>query len=146
VEPWARARLGRHGWDAVADTVTGASSRTWESFYRLRHPGYFGTFVFNCYRQAVRETEVFLPGRPGGDSAEDTSSVSYPDRSDWPDWLRRHLDSLSPAEREVFDLHLKEYDHPEIAQQLGISEENSRTRLSRARARLRRCLQVEQEQ
>ena len=47
---------------------------------------------------------------------------------------------LSPAYREVFELYvLKEYQHKEIAEKLGINEGTSKSNLHKAKAKLR-CL------
>ena len=43
------------------------------------------------------------------------------------------LDNLSPTERDVYKRRLEGWSHEEISQQLGISTDNSRTCLSRAK-------------
>jgi RNA polymerase sigma-70 factor (ECF subfamily) len=55
--------------------------------------------------------------------------------------LTRAIDALPDDLRVVFVMHYVEgYRHHEIADALGIREGASRTRLSRARQRLRRVL------
>ncbi len=59
------------------------------------------------------------------------------------DELLRHVQQLPDGYRLVFNLYVLEgYTHPEIGQALGISENTSKSQLSRAKAWLRRELRA----
>ncbi len=58
------------------------------------------------------------------------------------DDLLKMIESLPTGYRIVFNLYAIEgYSHKEIGEQLGISENTSKSQLSRARAALQKCLQ-----
>jgi RNA polymerase sigma-70 factor (ECF subfamily) len=60
--------------------------------------------------------------------------------------LLKMIESLPTGYRIVFNLYAIEgYSHKEIGEQLGISENTSKSQLSRARAALQKCL-IESEQ
>ena len=54
------------------------------------------------------------------------------------------LDNLSPVEREVYKRRLEGWSHEEISQQLGISKDNSRTLLSRAKRHVTNWLKTKE--
>ena len=54
------------------------------------------------------------------------------------------LDNLSPTEREVYKRRLEGWSHEEISQQLGISKDNSRTLLSRAKRHVMNWLKTKE--
>ena len=60
--------------------------------------------------------------------------------------LIRKISSLPTGYRTVFNLYVIEgYLHQEIAELLGISENTSRTQLSKARIKLKKMLEEEKE-
>lgn len=63
------------------------------------------------------------------------------ERKEMSDCVIQFLAALPPTQRQVLLLHdLQEYTGPEIAQMLGLSLENVKIRLHRARAKLRTAL------
>lgn len=95
------------------------------------------TSVLNGLRRVRRwrgrETELEdAPGSSPGDG---------PWEDDLKERLRREIASLPLALRAVVVLHdLEGYSHPEIARMTGVPETTCRTRLARARAKLREAL------
>ena len=50
------------------------------------------------------------------------------------------IDKLSPRCQELMDLWIKQYTHQEIAEELQMSKDNVRKRISECRAKLKNCL------
>jgi RNA polymerase sigma-70 factor (ECF subfamily) len=100
-----------------------------------------------CYdhfrRRDQRQPGLPLPGQDDGwDPPVAEADALRPDqlleRSEMSDCVLRFLIELPEARRRVLILHdLQGYTNPEIARLLGLSLENVKIRLHRARARLR---------
>jgi RNA polymerase sigma-70 factor (ECF subfamily) len=95
-------------------------------------------FVLNCWRERHR---VELRESPLGDEALEQSTTNGAELWNEAPVVERALASLSVGYRAVIVLHdVEGYTHGEIAAQLGIEEGTSKSRLSRARRRLRAVL------
>jgi RNA polymerase sigma-70 factor (ECF subfamily) len=103
-----------------------------------------------CYDR-FRHRELGGPSLPvltpeeGRNDAACESGALRPDhfveQQEMSDCVLRFLSALAPTYRQVLILHdLQGYTDPEIAQMLGLSLQNVKIRLHRARARLRAAL------
>jgi RNA polymerase sigma-70 factor (ECF subfamily) len=136
-DAWTLARR-LSGCEAQAwDAVHGAFLQVYERVDQLHEAGHFGGWlrrivinqVLDAQRKQAR-TEAALP----------EADPHTPDQEAALD-LTRALDAMSVADRAVLWLHDAEgLTHIEIAEALGQSVPWSKTRLARARARMRRLL------
>jgi len=80
------------------------------------------------------------PEQRGGRSPDETTLEQEEQRYD-PKAMMRAIQELPPGYKVVFNLYVFEgYSHKEIAEELEISENTSKSQLSRARTFLRRVL------
>jgi len=118
-------------WDAVQSGFV----RAFEKADQLRDPERFGAWlkriIVNQAMDQHRQRFETLPEGSGNDASE---APHHDQRMD----LERALERLDPMDRSVVWLHDAEgYTHAEIAKLAGRTLSWSKTRLSRARARLR---------
>lgn len=107
--------------------------QTWDSGQRFR-PWLFG-IAANTRRDAARRAGRQLP------TVELLESPAPRARPEDHITLERAIAELPEPLREAFLLGaVHGFDHNEVAEQLGISPDNARARISRARAALRRTL------
>lgn len=143
---YLRRRVGRHRAEELAAETFAqalASRRRFDRRYASARPWLFGIAVNllrHHYRREERELRAYA--RSGADPlvAEDTSLARLDAESAWP-LVAEALAELQPIEREVLLLHAwAELGHGEIALALGVPAGTVRSRLSRARRRLRELL------
>lgn len=104
------------------------------------HQGSFRSWIYRIATNAVRDRARQSARRPEvlGETWEPGTRVSHIDRLA----LEQTLGALPENLREAFLLGgVHGMDHQEIAVALGISPDNARARLSRARVRLRELLE-----
>jgi len=114
---------------------------TFLSVYRARetwHPGKpFRPWLFTIAANAARDHARKVRRLPGEVELEDFHPVVH-DHHDARLHLERAIAGLPDTLRDAFLLGAVEgFDHNEVGEQLGISPDNARARLSRARAWLR---------
>lgn len=156
-----RSAIRRYVLRLVGDASL-ADDLTQETFLRvhrhlgeLKDPGALEGWLYRiatnvCYDR-LRQREHREPALPllssdeGGDGAVVEDGALRPDQlleqREMSDCVLRFLTGLSPTYREVMILHdLQGYTDPQIAQVLGLSLQNVKMRLHRARAGLRAAL------
>lgn len=141
----ARRRLGSHA--EAEDAVQETFERAYRGLCRLDGEYRIGAWLHRivanvCHDHAASRTvQRALPERLGAQRAT-VGDVS--DHVSDPVVIRAvqdALDALPAAQRQTFWLHeMNGLTYPEVAEQLGISEDNARARVHRARAALQRSL------
>lgn len=122
----------------------------WQALPRFRGECSERTFVFRIAHN--RGLTHAVRRRPSADPLDTLPEASEPvDPSPLPDeraaqrkrrdWLRAAIQTLAPPHREVIILTLEELSIAEIAEVIGISENNVAVRLSRARKALKQALE-----
>jgi RNA polymerase sigma-70 factor (ECF subfamily) len=118
-----------------------------EAFFRLegfRFESAFGAWlkritVNKCInalkkRKADLVPVTDLPDKPADEEDNNVSGLTV-------EHVRKALDKLPEGYRVIFSLYLLEgYDHVEISQIMGISEETSKSQYSRARQRMKEII------
>ncbi len=140
----------------ASDATQEAFVRAYRSLHRLEAPGAFGGWLaqiaVNICRDILKRPRLVARSldEPLGD--EDSEfKLEIPDWTDSPekasmtqelqDVVNRAIGTLSPDHRAVVTMHhLEGMDVLQIADVLGVSEGTVKSRLSRARAELRRKL------
>jgi RNA polymerase sigma-70 factor (ECF subfamily) len=140
----------------ASDATQEAFVRAYRSLHRLEAPGAFGGWLaqiaVNICRDILKRPRIVARSldEPMGD--EDSEyKLEIPDWTDSPekasmnqelqDVVNRAIGTLSPDHRAVVTMHhLEGMDVLQIADVLGVSEGTVKSRLSRARAELRRKL------
>ena len=140
----------------IADDLTQETFlRAHQHLDRLKDPGALEAWLYRiatnvCYDR-FRSREHRQPAVPlptpdvEGEDAVAEEDALRPDhlleQREMSDCVLRFLVELPPAHRQVLLLHdLQGYTNPEIAAELGLSLQNVKIRLHRARARLRAVL------
>ena len=123
--------------DALKDPV---ALEAW--LYRIATNVCYDRFRQRLHRRPALPLAVI---EGGGVTVADDDAALRPDQlleqSEMSDCVLRFLTELPDAQREVIVLHdLQAFTGPEIAERLGISVENAKIRLHRARARLRNAI------
>jgi RNA polymerase sigma factor (sigma-70 family) len=139
VRVWARAQLGRRGWEVVEEAVAETCATMAVSLDRARGADTFRGFACCCFWTARRRVLLQLV-RPH--ASLDGIDVAAPaegglDRETLA-LLRRCLEALPPRERTAVRMRfLEEASSAAIAAALGVSEVNARQLVFRGLARLR---------
>lgn len=122
----------------------------WQALPRFRGECSERTFVFRIAHNrglthAVRRRPAHEPLESLTGEREPVDPCPMPDehasRVQRRDWLRAAIRRLTPLHREVIMLRLEELSTAEIAEILGITENNVAVRLSRARQALKLVLE-----
>ena len=136
------------GPDSAEDVTQEAFLAAWRALPEFRGDCRFSTWLYrlvsnaaiDCLRREKKHRDtgdvddLELPD--GGPSLQEQA-----ERSDTRDAVRRALDSLSPEHRQVLLLRfMQELDYGEIAQVLDISEGTVKSRINRAKSKLREVL------
>ena len=136
------------GPDSAEDVTQEAFLAAWRALPEFRGDCRFSTWLYrlvsnaaiDCLRREKkhRDTgdvdELELPD--GGPSPQEQA-----ERSDTRDAVRRALDRLSPEHRQVLLLRfMQELDYGEIARALNVSEGTVKSRINRAKSKLREVL------
>ncbi len=119
------------------DAAQSAVLKAYRNLGTLKQRGYFKTWLISILKNEC--FDMLKRRRPTVDVAEQALSyeMAVPDMD-----LNRAFDQLTPEERLTITLYYYEgYDTREIAKLTEVSEGTVRSRLSRARASLRRMLQ-----
>ncbi len=147
------------------DVMQDALLKTYRHVRRIRQPGAFRTWLYSTVRNACLMKRRRRAGEPahllsldgtggaGRENAQGPSPVDVEDTGKTPDelmmdaWigarLRRALSALSPGHRTIVVLREMEgLSTREVAQVTGLSEDNVKTRLHRARVQLKRALEA----
>jgi RNA polymerase sigma-70 factor (ECF subfamily) len=136
---WSLA-LRLSGCEAQAwDAVQAGFVRAFEKVSQLREADRFGAWLKRIIvNQVMDQHRQRFDALPEGGEDGDAESHGHDQRMD----LERALARLTPLDRTVVWLHDAEgYTHAEIAELAGQTPSWSKTRLSRARARLRPFLE-----
>lgn len=132
---WTLA-LRLSGCEAQAwDAVQAGFVQAFEKAPQLRNPERFGAWLKRIIvNQVMDQHRQRFEALPNGGQDADADASRHDQRMD----LERALQQLDPLDRSVVWLHdVEGYTHAEIAELAGQTPSWSKTRLSRARARLR---------
>mgnify|MGYP004603908375 FL=1 len=136
------------GPDSAEDVTQEAFLAAWRALPEFRGDCRFSTWLYrlvsnaaiDCLRREKKHRDtgdvddLELPD--GGPSLQEQA-----ERSDTRDAVRRALDRLSPEHRQVLLLRfMQELDYGEIAQVLDVSEGTVKSRINRAKSKLREML------
>lgn len=136
------------GPDSAEDVTQEAFLAAWRALPEFRGDCRFSTWLYrlvsnaaiDCLRREKRHRDtgdvddLELPD--GGPSPQEQA-----ERSDTRDAVRRALDRLSPEHRQVLLLRfMQELDYGEIARALDVSEGTVKSRINRAKSKLREML------
>lgn len=136
------------GPDSVEDVTQEAFLAAWRALPEFRGDCRFSTWLYrlvsnaaiDCLRREKKHRDtgdvddLELPD--GGPSPQEQA-----ERSDTRDAVRRALDRLSPEHRQVLLLRfMQELDYGEIARALDVSEGTVKSRINRAKSKLREVL------
>ena len=136
------------GPDSAEDVTQEAFLAAWRALPEFRGDCRFSTWLYRLVSKAAidclrrekkhRDTgdvdDLELPD--GGPSPQEQA-----ERSDTRDAVRRALDRLSPEHRQVLLLRfMQELDYGEIARALNVSEGTVKSRINRAKSKLREVL------
>ena len=136
------------GPDGAEDVTQEAFLAAWRGLPQFRGDCRFSTWLYrlvsnaaiDCLRREKRHRDtgdvddLELPD--GGPSPQEQA-----ERSDTRDAVRRALDRLSPEHRQVLLLRfMQELDYGEIARALDVSEGTVKSRINRAKSKLREVL------
>lgn len=129
--------------DVLQEAWMRAASGLSEFGWRSRLRTWLMGVTLNCAREALRRR--LQSGRMSTTTNDPPAGKSH--SPDVPDLqLERAIEGLPDDMRMVLLLHdLEGYTHGEIAERLGIAEGTSKSRLSRARSRVRLALNPEEE-
>ncbi|MDC6170676.1 RNA polymerase sigma factor [Paucibacter sp. XJ19-41] len=138
-------RFARRSCSSSEDAEDAVQLALWQLYRRVGALRTAAALAGWLFRIVERECYRLLRLRKGSDSLEDLPEALEPQAAVLPLDLRRDLaraiEQLSPPYREVLllrDVH--ELTAPEVAAQLGLSLEAVKSRLHRARARVREQL------
>lgn len=136
------------GPDSAEDVTQEAFLAAWRALLEFRGDCRFSTWLYrlvsnaaiDCLRREKKHRDtgdvddLELPD--GGPSPQEQA-----ERSDTRDAVRRALDRLSPEHRQVLLLRfMQELDYGEIARALDVSEGTVKSRINRAKSKLREVL------
>lgn len=136
------------GPDSAEDVTQEAFLAAWRALPEFRGDCRFSTWLYrlvsnaaiDCLRREKKHRDtgdvddLELPD--GGPSPQEQT-----ERSDTRDAVRRALDRLSPEHRQVLLLRfMQELDYGEIARALNVSEGTVKSRINRAKSKLREVL------
>ena len=136
------------GPDSAEDVTQEAFLAAWRGLPQFRGDCRFSTWLYrlvsnaaiDCLRREKKHRDtgdvddLELPD--GGPSPQEQA-----ERSDTRDAVRRALDRLSPEHRQVLLLRfMQELDYGEIARALNVSEGTVKSRINRAKSKLREVL------
>lgn len=136
------------GPDSAEDVTQEAFLAAWRALPEFRGDCRFSTWLYrlvsnaaiDCLRREKKHRDtgdvddLELPD--GGPSSQEQA-----ERSDTRDAVRRALDRLSPEHRQVLLLRfMQELDYGEIARALNVSEGTVKSRINRAKSKLREVL------
>lgn len=136
------------GPDSAEDVTQEAFLAAWRALPEFRGDCRFSTWLYrlvsnaaiDCLRREKKHRDtgdvddLELPD--GGPSPQERA-----ERSDTRDAVRRALDRLSPEHRQVLLLRfMQELDYGEIARALNVSEGTVKSRINRAKSKLREVL------
>ena len=136
------------GPDSAEDVTQEAFLAAWRALPEFRGDCRFSTWLYrlvsnaaiDCLRREKKHRDtgdvddLELPD--GGPSPQEQA-----ERSDTRDAVRRALDRLSPEHRQVLLLRfMQELDYGEIARTLNVSEGTVKSRINRAKSKLREVL------
>ena len=136
------------GPDSAEDVTQEAFVAAWRALSSFRGDCRFSTWLYrlttnaaiDCLRREKKHRDtgdvddLELPD--GGPSPQEQA-----ERSDTRDAVRRALDRLSPEHRQVLLLRfMQELDYGEIARALNVSEGTVKSRINRAKSKLREVL------
>lgn len=136
------------GPDSAEDVTQEAFLAVWRALPEFRGDCRFSTWLYrlvsnaaiDCLRREKKHRDtgdvddLELPD--GGPSPQEQA-----ERSDTRDAVRRALDRLSPEHRQVLLLRfMQELDYGEIARALNVSEGTVKSRINRAKSKLREVL------
>lgn len=136
------------GPDSAEDVTQEAFLAAWRALPEFRGDCRFSTWLYRLVSNAAidclrREKKH----RDTGDVDDlelpdgDPSPQEQAERSDTRDAVRRALDRLSPEHRQVLLLRfMQELDYGEIARALNVSEGTVKSRINRAKSKLREVL------
>lgn len=132
--------------EEAEDCVMKGFMKTFQNLPRLRYEGEHSLFVW-MRRIMVNEALMFLRQNHNFILSLESNYQDIPVESEvlsriHAEELYELIRSLPTGYRTVFNLYVVEgYDHKEIAEALGISENTSRTQLAKAKNRLRSMLE-----
>ena len=110
-------------------------SQAWRSFASFRSEAKFSTWL---YRVAMNVSITFLKQQKKRQNIPSNSQVATSTQSDDSDLLERILRILNPVEKSIVLLLIEGYRQPEIAEILGLTEINTRTKVHRIRKKLQK--------
>ncbi len=136
------------GVDAAEDVTQEAFLAAWRGLPSFRGECQFSTWLYRLVSNAAVDylrREKKHRGSEDVDELEVADGAPSPqeksEQRDTREAVRRALGALSPEHREILLLrYMQELDYGEIAAALGISEGTVKSRISRAKARLREAL------
>lgn len=132
--------------DLASDTMQAGWLRILRALPRLRDPARLRPWLFGIVRRAAMDHLRERYAVPLEDDVDPSSIAAPPDDDDRRDdlaALHDELTRLPPIERDVLVLfYLKELSLAQLAEVLSVPVGTVKSRLSRARARLRRQLEL----
>ncbi len=126
--------------DIVADCVQTAFIKAFSNIENFRGASRFSTWLFSIGINVMKDTLRSFYLQKKNDEMIENLDLHAEDIHDfeWHHDMRYLLEDIDDEKKAIFILHEVEgYSHNEIAEILGISEQNSRTRLSRTKQYLR---------
>ncbi|MBV9173917.1 MAG: sigma-70 family RNA polymerase sigma factor [Chloroflexi bacterium] len=145
VRVWARREFRAHGWHCIEDVIVDTCSAVATGMSRAYGPETFRGFVFGHFlsvrRHVLRRERYGHTSLDGVDVA--APAADDPLEGDERGHLMDALVKLPPREQRAVRLrHIEGFSGPEIAAELGVSQENARLIVHRGISRLRRQLRV----
>lgn len=136
------------GPDSAEDVTQEAFLAAWRALPEFRGDCRFSTWLYRLVSNAAIDC---LRREKKHRDTDDVDDLELPDggpspqeqaeRSDTRDAVRRALDRLSPEHRQVLLLRfMQELDYGEIARALNVSEGTVKSRINRAKSKLREVL------
>lgn len=136
------------GPDSAEDVTQEAFLAAWRALPEFRGDCRFSTWLYRLVSNAAID---FLRREKKHRDTGDVDDLELPDggpspqeqaeRNDTRDAVRRALDRLSPEHRQVLLLRfMQELDYGEIARALNVSEGTVKSRINRAKSKLREVL------
>ena len=109
-------------------------SQAWRSYKSFRGEAKFSTWL---YRIAMNVSITFIKQHKKRKELDISDQIGADYISNESDLLERILRMLNPIEKSIVLLQIEGYRQPEIAEMLGLSEINTRTKIHRIRKKLK---------
>jgi len=133
--------------EEAEDQLQEAFLEAFSQLHKFRFESAFGAWlkritVNKCINALRKRKADLVPSGVLPEFAPEETEIDSPGIS--VEEVRRSLEKLPEGYRVIFSLYLLEgYDHVEISQIMGISEETSKSQYSRARQRIKEIIKID---